>query len=458
MGAAKDAIDIVKSPWWSTKTALVVCTIAVFCAAFTFSNEVSSQALHRWAISLTAAFVVPAAWAWAWRLPRVSRKKVGIVVAIAAEDENQARQLRADFIDSLRAMLRKGSHPQLFQLVECPQHIAVRLQRDGDAEEYAKKTGASVFLYGRARLRRIHNIPSHVVDLAGLVQARPVPQRVVAHLEKSLEGLLPERVVIDPADELIGFEVTTEWIEIVALYAVGLLSVVSRDLGRAEELFLAAQSRMKAHRGPKNSVEARTIAGRITSFLPLLYARQLYTLSEAYYMKRDEQFLIDADVVARKLLALQPKDYSALLTRAMGRFVLEEDIDGAHAELEKCRKVADPSWRYGKAFLHAYSGDMVAARRNYEEAFRFRNADPTVALQCEEFIQIQLERRPERVQLQFCLGLINLRAKKDRHAALRDFTRFLDGAKPGRFDPEIAFARTKVAELSIDREQQKKAG
>ncbi len=46
-------------------------------------------------------------------------------------------------------------------------------------------------------------------------------------------------------------------------------------------------------------------------------------------------------------------------------------------------------------------------------------------IQSEEFMQIVLTEEPDKVQLNFCIGLINYNHKKDFLAAERDFTAFL---------------------------------
>ncbi len=61
----------------------------------------------------------------------------------------------------------------------------------------------------------------------------------------------------------------------------------------------------------------------------------------------------------------------------------------------------------------------------YVRAFKGPLEDPTVPMQSEEFMQLVLEEENDKVQLLFCCGLINYRAKRDLAAAKRDLSEFL---------------------------------
>jgi hypothetical protein len=88
---------------------------------------------------------------------------------------------------------------------------------------------------------------------------------------------------------------------------------------------------------------------------------------------------------------------------------------------------------YSDAFLHAYDGDLQAAYRIYKKAFDFPSNDQTLLVQVEEFIQIVIDEEPERIDLYFCLGLLNYRGKFDLGAAQTDFRRFLNGTRREQF-------------------------
>jgi tetratricopeptide (TPR) repeat protein len=115
-----------------------------------------------------------------------------------------------------------------------------------------------------------------------------------------------------------------------------------------------------------------------------------------------------------------------MMVKAICDFVLRKDVPAAHKLITRCRNDSDSTWWYSRAFLHAYQGKMDEAVADYRHAFEGPIANGSVPIQCEEFIQIVLASEPTRIQLYFCLGLINYHAKSDYAAAERDFSACLE--------------------------------
>jgi hypothetical protein len=451
MSSAKDAIELIRSPWWATKTALAVCAVLVFGGVLTWASNVDlpGNGYTRWIVALAAAVATVLFWLFGQRIPRVPNSRVGIVIAIVTDDEAHARQIRADFVDTLRQLLRSEAHKRAFSLVEFPAHIAIRLLESENPAAFAEASRASVLIFGRARRRRIAGQDVQVLDLqGGVYQQIPIPLKVAKQLEKELQGVLPSRVVISNGNDLVEFEMTSEWIDIMARYATGLLALVSADYLVAEQMLVSVQQRIPRRGQGYRPPIAKKLQARLPALLIEIYRQQLHSSAQLYFLRRDVRFLADSEVTAEKILALVPADYGALLTKAMCAFVLRHDVGEAHATLDRCKAALDAAWRYSKAFLCAFDGDMFAARTHYAAAFRHRRSDPTVAIQCEEFIQLQIERWSDKHQLHFCQALINLSGKVDLVAARRDFELFLTSADERLFREEFAIARLEIERMS----------
>jgi hypothetical protein len=76
------------------------------------------------------------------------------------------------------------------------------------------------------------------------------------------------------------------------------------------------------------------------------------------------------------------------------------------------------------------------AASRYRIAFSHPSSNPTVPIQSEQFIMDVLAEEPDKVQLHYCLGLINYYAKKDIMAARRDFHTFLSACPENVFVQE----------------------
>lgn len=131
------------------------------------------------------------------------------------------------------------------------------------------------------------------------------------------------------------------------------------------------------------------------------------------------------DMVSSKLIKRNAYHYSALLGKAICDFVLRRDVSSAHENITKAQTPHDMTWLYGRAFLHAYSGKLQDAAREYRKIFSGIHREHTAPLQSEEFIQIVLNEEPSRSELHYCLGQINFFVKQDFAQAQRDFETFL---------------------------------
>ena len=61
---------------------------------------------------------------------------------------------------------------------------------------------------------------------------------------------------------------------------------------------------------------------------------------------------------------------------------------------------------------------------------------PEISFELEEFIDWALANEPDKYQLHFCLGLINLKLKNDALTATKDFERFLTKLETDKY-PEL---------------------
>jgi len=95
----------------------------------------------------------------------------------------------------------------------------------------------------------------------------------------------------------------------------------------------------------------------------------------------------------------------------------------------KANNKRDAAWLYSKAFLLAYQGgDLSQAYHAYQQAFKGSTA-PIVPIEVEEFILNVLENEAEKIQLWYCLGLINFFKKEDYLLAKEYFKKFISLAK-----------------------------
>jgi hypothetical protein len=213
------------------------------------------------------------------------------------------------------------------------------------------------------------------------------------------------------------------WADLCVRYVIGIAANLSGDFSYAERLYLLVEEKIR--KGDSQPVFVQLIARDLPKHLIELYHVWRNLLARDYAIRRSNSSLNQLDDISKKLLARNPGDYGALLSKAMCDFVIRRDVTAAKECIKGCEKQADTTWRYSLAFLVAYGGDLRASHDEYRRAFKGPVNDITVPIQCEEFIHMLLAKEPEKTHLLFCTALINYNAKQDFIAAKRDFEQFL---------------------------------
>jgi len=434
-------IGLLKSHWHRKETRffgpLVVFVVA--CALALFGGVKSSVAAIG-ALLLAASFW--ATWSYFNRIPKLRKAIVGIVVGVACETPEHRAKVHSDFVLRLKEVMEGGT--KRFEVLELPPFAARDCQDAASALRYLAKARSHFMIYGSVRERALSGKSVHVMHIEGLVRHAPVPDAVRQDLSNDFGHVLPRKVLVPSDGDFLGFEVTSELVDVSARFVIGVAAMISGDLIYAESLLLDVERRLRTRTG-EAAPSVREIMRRLPARFDQLYRLWINHLSERFVVTRNKEYLQTGDGVSGKLLQRDPRSYNALLHRAICEFVLRRNVKGARSLLKLCNKEPDGTWLYSTAFLNAYEGKMKQAKGQYRRAFKMPCRDATVALQCEEFIQMVVEEEPERSQLWFVLGYLNLYAKRDPVAAHRDFQKFLGHPESGKFPEEVDEAKTLLA-------------
>jgi tetratricopeptide (TPR) repeat protein len=166
-----------------------------------------------------------------------------------------------------------------------------------------------------------------------------------------------------------------------------------------------------------------------------------------YYKNKSDDYLNKMGCYLDVVQEIDPGNYDAHLVRAICMFLRNQDIEGARQEIKKARNERNAAWQYSEAFLAAYEGKLEEAHKIYKRAFKGVVIEET-PLDVEEFIVDVLGREPEKIQLWYCLGMINYFLKADLQAAQMDFLEFVKKATDQRMFPiSVDFARKYLNEI-----------
>ena len=413
-----------KEYWHKPHTPVFAGLAATLVTLYMVSRGMSqAPTLIGWAFIGVMPVAIGVLWWVTNRVPRITKGKVGIVLALACDDEPHDRQVRADFVASLRQLLERDRDAGNFELRVLPRHVAAEIGVGSDARNYLGRLRGHLMLFGRVRKRVIAGKDSHLLNFDGIVRHSPVALSISQDLGDDFSKVIPRRVHFEVDSDAFAFEATSQWIDVSARYIVGVAALISGDVAYAERLLLDVEGRLKG--GGPGFDPLREVARRLPARFRALYEAWLNHLVNRYTQTRETSYLEKADEITEKLLKRNPRHSGALLMRAICEFVLRRDVAEARRLSYRARRVGDATWRYSVAFLDAYEGNMNAADAEYQKAFGGQLGDVTVPVQCEEFIHIVLEQEPDKVQLHYCSGLINFHAKEDFAGAAADLELFL---------------------------------
>ena len=255
-------------------------------------------------------------------------------------------------------------------------------------------------------------------------------------------------MIVTPDDNVFGCEFAATHIDAAARYVIGTAAALSNDFPYAEELLLDSEKRLKQYSGQAAGTPIAALLSKVQTRIVQLYQEWVRRLMLHYNQHPETRDLMQAEEIAGRIKRYEPNNYTARLSAAYCAFVLRRDLSQARAEISACREHRDGAWMYSDAFIRAYDGDLQGAYDSYKGAFAAPLANPAMPVECEEFIQVVLEKEPERYWLYYCLGLINYRAKHDLQAARNDFRAFLAKADAAIYETQIEAATKWIGHIS----------
>ena len=383
-------------------------------------------------------------WWWSNRLPRTAKRKVGFIISISAGEEAERTKIKEDFTITLHELLKHGASGHNFQVITVPEHIANTIVDPDDAQKLRIKCRAHFVIFGRVRLRTIDGKKEHVLHLEGMVTHKPIPKDVSEVLSVEFAELLPRRLRIGTENDVFSFAFTSEWINCVARYIIGIAAAYSGDLDYAEIM------QNDVLRLIANKDQAFPVFAKLNQRVPIRLGEIRCTRARGAYNRwlttRDPTDIATMGHHIESIPSAYANEYGTLLLKSIYLFLNKRDTKGAMALLKNCKNQSEGTWLYNMAFLHAYVGDLSSAIRRYRAAMKLR-VDESVPMQVEEFMCWLLQQEPEKYQIYYCLGFINWKVKGDSARAIGNFDAFLSAGDERDFVTERQLARKWIGDI-----------
>jgi hypothetical protein len=254
---------------------------------------------------------------------------------------------------------------------------------------------------------------------------------------------IPAKTEISLANELRGFESTSQTISIGVQYIVAIAAALSGDWVFSQTLLLELQSRL----GRAPSAKSRKTKGKrrksdTSTELQKLVPQRLADVCLAHCHSAIQQWQnnkADSTLLARAEDSLEHyrnvKDrvegYGYWIPKAMLEVTLRGDMVAAERMLLKCRTAAidDPTWRLSLAFVNVIKGNVMEALNLYDAALE-RHVPAGTLLDIEDYVQWWLTKHSGPPALYLLSAMLNAHGKCDRQLALSDLNTFETLASP----------------------------
>lgn len=428
---------------WFEKSGLVIALTVVLFAVEGLLVAASAQWLLNAGIAISVLVLIAIFWWISTRPPKTPENKIGFLVSITCGSDVESEKLKEDFLIPLKRLIKSGDAGNFFHFMMLPRHLASSVVDQDEAQMARIRSRAYFMLYGQVRLRTIGGKEHHVIDLEGLVAHTEIPDAIRRQLSTEFAELLPRKVNIATENDLLSFQFTSEWADIVAKYIIGISALISGDVNTAEQLFKEVQVKL---------------AGKDKAFpvYQKLAVRTPIRLAEVYESKANQALLqwsqnhdpVQIDLLTSALEKISDKTRLGYQTfNAIATFLANRNVDDAIKSLKTAKNTNDGTWNYNMAFLNGYKGNLKVATRHYNQASLHAVPAETLA-QIEDFICWVLKTEPVKFQLNFCLGIFNWKAKGDHIQATNDFRAFLKEATTGAFVKEQELANQWILELA----------
>lgn len=358
-----------------------------------------------------------------FKLPRNKKGKVGIVVAIHAETDNEEIRLKNDFLNKLSENINKEKFSEVVNIIPLRNHFSENLNEISKVLELHRKIKGHFYVYGQVK-RRADGEKKYFLKLEGLVAHRPIQIKTSDVLKKEFISVLPKQISFLETFEFRGFEFTADIVYLAARYITGIAAYLSGDPILAHEF----HNNLQKEFGKFNPLppHLQSIKNRI----PALLSDEELLVAQRHYFRNETDKLKEW---LDKSLISNPNNYGGWLLKAIVAFMptIGNDPVTALESVKKAQRYAlsTHEWRYSRAFLFFWTGNYAEALRDCKNLKEKSYPNEFVTWKEVEDFNLQLlKTHSDKIQLYFWLGFINLIKKQNLPLAYDYFSKFEEGA------------------------------
>lgn len=395
-------------------------------------------------------FLIILFWAFYWiykrnEYPQTKKDLIGLIIAIQAENDIQMLRIKNDFAKNLKKYIKENNLDNLIDVLVLNNYQSKQtdyilnkysqvINRDISLEskvrkkyvkewtEFQNKIHGHFFITGNIKVRNDGERKYILDNLRGLVIHKEVNSQISTIIKNEFINSWWETIHFPEKFELSGFSLSADLIYIAAKYIIGIAALVSGD----------ANTAIKLHENLSSSFSKFK---KLPPNLTLINERYKTLLAEEYLIKAREYNLNNNTSKVREYLdksfKLVQNNYAAYIMESIYYFVIG-NLNKAIESINNAEKYSntDGTWRYNKAFLLVYTGNLKEGFKVYRDIshITYQNEESTLK-QVYEFCEQLLKKEKKKYILNFILGFLYFKKDNNYPLSLKYFETFIKSCK-----------------------------
>ncbi len=357
------------------------------------------------------------------RLPRNSKDKVGIVIAIFSENEAERQKLKADFIFKLKKDLQQEGVLNFSEVFFLKNHFVSEIFESSNPksqlEKINKKIKAHFYIWGDVKKRPDGDEgEKYFINFQGYVIHKPISQNLSNQISIDFSKVLPAEVNFLEKRSFRGFEASAKIVNLAAKYIIGIAAFVSYDPRLAFRLHNGLKDQFNAFRPLPPHLQD------IRNRIPILISDETIWIAKWHFR---ENRIEEAKKYLQISLAENINNYDSWLFKSIVDFQVDKNPEQALKSAEKAKNCARKSfeWQYSEAFLYFW-------KEKYQKALKlcqkiktqmYPNEEATLS-EVRQFNLNRLSGQHPKAQLYFWIGYLAYFKEKNYANALQDLEKF----------------------------------
>lgn len=372
-----------------------------------------------------------------------TKDKIGIVIAIKTEDGAVKKRVENDLVDGLNKFLNSKNLNGVFNIIVLGKSESSKIN-NVNWEKILREKKSHLIVYGSVLKRKNKGAENYVLRLEAGIVHNPIPVHLSRVISNEFASLFPRERNFPEDDELLGFEITAEWIGFVTQYMIGVAFYISGNPGHSFLILNDLLDKLRAVSKVKNISAVEELKKRVPLRLVEISISICQLLYNLYVAKKDKEFILETKNYLDVIEKFSPADDRIAEVSSIYYFLIEGDMRKA---IERGRFSRYPTKPYNLGFLYFMMDDIDSGIRYYKSAFK-RKITPQTLMEMESFIVDSIHTHPKKIQLHFSLGVINYKGKEDFALALNDFKKFIKAARgKKKYNQLSRLAMSYVSEL-----------